>query len=197
MTTAPDAVYLAGLTHFGAVVESVPSGAWGRPTPCARWRAIDVLGHVSSATRFGIDLLRTGTPSFELLEEPGATVRGDPITWWRELEATARDALEGVDLERVVETPGAGRRTVGEGLCFPAIDLYVHAWDLGRAVGLHPAIPGSVIAFARGVLDALPGPELRSPLVFGDEVEPPKGATESEVFLAWTGRDPRWEPPEP
>lgn len=33
-----------------------------------------------------------------------------------------------------METP-IGVRTVADRLAFPAIDLYVHAWDIGEATG--------------------------------------------------------------
>jgi hypothetical protein len=44
------------------------------------------------------------------------------------------------DLTTVVDSP-MGRRSIGEGLSFPAVDLFVHGWDLARSVGAEGVIP--------------------------------------------------------
>ena len=85
-----------------------------------------------------------------------------------------------------------GRRTVADRLAFPAIDLYVHAWDIATAAGLAVEIPETVIAFAHGYIDPLPDAVVRSDGgAFGPEVTPPADATPTEAFVAWTGRTPR------
>lgn len=127
------------------------------------------------------------------MDPPGAAVDGDPVAWWEALAGPAREAVSGVDLSRVVESP-MGRRTIGEGLSFPALDLFVHAWDLGRAVGADVEIPAQAIEFAHSVIDPLPAEQVRSPRVFAPEVAPAASATPTQRFIAWTGRDPHWAP---
>jgi uncharacterized protein (TIGR03086 family) len=87
-----------------------------------------------------------------------------------------------------------GRRTIGEGLSFPALDLFVHAWDLSRVVDADIVIPAEEIEFAHAVIDPLPAEQVRSPRVFATEVTSPPDATSTQSFIAWTGRDPRWAP---
>ena len=87
-----------------------------------------------------------------------------------------------------------GRRTIGEGLSFPALDLFVHAWDLSRVVGVDVELPSVVIAFAHAVVDPIPAEQVRGPRVFASEVTVPASATETQTFIAWTGRDPHWIP---
>ncbi len=190
MTIKPDAAYLSGLDFFGDVVARVPPGAWEQPSPCRGWTARDVVGHVGGAVRFGTGLLGGSVPEWRPADRPGIDVDGDPARWWEALVPPARAALEGVDLTAVVESP-LGRRTIGEGLGFPAVDLFVHGWDLGRAAGLAVEIPAEAIDFARRMLAGFPDEQIRAPSVFGAEVDAPPGATASETFLAWTGRDPR------
>lgn len=48
---------LVRIGFFDAIVERVPADAWSGPSPCARWRALDVLGHVGKATAYGIEAL--------------------------------------------------------------------------------------------------------------------------------------------
>jgi len=193
VAASPDLVFLEGLSLFSATVARLGSADWDRPSPCSGWRALDVLGHVGSAVGFGTELLKGGAPAWAPQEPPGSAVEGDPATWWEALAASAREEMSGADLSRVVEST-MGRRTVGESLSFPALDLFVHAWDLGRSVGAEVEVPDWVIEFAHSVVDPLPQERVRSPLVFSAEVAPPPGATPTQRFVAWTGRHPLWAP---
>jgi len=89
-----------------------------------------------------------------------------------------------------------GRRTIGQGLSFPALDLYIHGWDIAKSGGFDLAIPAEVIEFAHAVVDPIPAEQVRNPRVFAAEIPAPAGATGSEIFLAWTGRNPAWHAPE-
>ena len=191
MVATSGTVYLGGLDFFTGTVHQLGALDWGRSSPCAGWQARDVLGHVGQGVSFGTALLQGGQPQWQPADPPGGAVGEDPVAWWQEIAGPAREAAAGADLSRVVTTP-AGARTVEDGLRFPAIDLYVHAWDLARAAGGSAEIPAGVIEFAHAAMDGAPAAQLRSPRVFGAEVVPPPGATASGRFIAWTGRDPLW-----
>jgi len=49
-----------------------------------------------------------------------------------------------------------------------------------------------VIEFTHAVLGRMPAARLRSGALFAEELAAPEGASPTEVFIAWTGRDPRW-----
>ena len=122
MTWTADTVYLEGLDFLTGVVGQLHELDWARPSPCAGWRAIDVLGHMGAAVDFGTRLLTTGEMQWvPPVDPPGSGVDGDPAAWWAALLPAAKAALGGVDLTRVIETP-MGTRTIAEGLSFPAID---------------------------------------------------------------------------
>lgn len=196
MTWSSNIAYLRGLDVLSKVVEQVPTDAWRRPSPCAGWRAIDVLGHVGAATDMGIRILRGQPMSFDEVDPPGDAVDGEPSRWWAGLASQARQAVEEideVDLERIVDSPGGGR-SVREGLSFPAADLFVHAWDIARATEVTVAIPEEAVPFVRSLGELVPSEMMRSPGVFGPEVEVPDDASEVDRLLAWTGRDPSWTP---
>lgn len=189
MVWTADRCYVEGLAFFGERVHEVRD--WEAASPCAGWRAVDVLGHVGAATSFGTAMLRGEAPQWSPPSAtPGDAVSGDPVAWWDSLAGPAREALVGVDLAQELDSP-IGRRTIGEGLSFPAIDLFVHGWDLARSSGTTVEIPRDAIAFAHSVLDPVPPGTIRSPRVFGPEAVAPVDATASERFLAWTGRAPR------
>lgn len=194
MSWQPDTAFLDGLRFFSAAVSQLVPADWQRPSPCGNWQAVDVLGHVGQATRFGTQLLNGESPAWAPVEPPGADVSGDPAAWWHTVADPARGAVQGVDLSRVVDSP-MGRRPIGAGLSFPALDLFVHAWDIGRSAGHDIVIPAEAIEFAHGVIDVIPAERVRNERVFGAEVPAPPNATPTQSFIAWTGRDPLWAAP--
>ena len=188
----PDTAFLTGLDAFDRVVQQVPDGAWDRPAPCEGWTALDVLGHVVRVLDVGAVILRGETPDWTPPEgRPALLVGdGDPKARWTGAATAAREAMAGdVDLERVVDSP-MGKRTVGQGLSFPAVDLHVHAWDLARATGVAYEVAPEAAAFAHEVIDPM-GEQSRQAGVFGPQVALDGDASDSDRFLAWTGRDPR------
>jgi uncharacterized protein (TIGR03086 family) len=192
MAWKPGEAYLRGIDFFDAIVDQVPADAWQAPSPCAGWRAIDVLGHVGVATDYGVALLSGAPRDWRPNATPGDTVVGDPVAWWRSLAEKARQLVSQVDLGAEVETP-AGRRSVADGLSFPAIDLFVHGWDLARSAGIAVQLPDEAVEFAHSALDRIPAEQLRRPSVFAAEQTAPEETSTSERFLAWTGRSPDWQ----
>jgi len=183
-------VFLRGLDVCGAVVASTTDDEWDLPSPCEGWSARDVLGHLFSAMRMGLAILG-GTPvDAPSFDRPGDLVGDDPAAEWATLDVQLRSAVVGVDLDAVRDTP-MGRRTVEEGLAFPAIDLFVHAWDISTAAGRPIEVPEDVIAFAHHHIDPFPDEVKRGGRVFGPKVEARADATATEQFVAWTGREPR------
>lgn len=183
-------IYRNGLDFFSEVVQSVPDGAWQRASPCTGWTALDVLGHVGETTGLGARILRGEPVNPESHEPPSTAVDGDPAFWWTEQAGLARETLDdGVDLDLVVDSP-MGRRTIRDGLAFPAADLYLHGWDLGAATGNPPTIPDDAIAFITGMFATIPDEVSRRPGVFGPAVEAAAGASPSDVLIAFTGRRP-------
>lgn len=189
----PDQAYLGGLEFFGEIVDRVEPADWDRPSPCDGWSALDVLGHVGVTAQFGTEMLEGRQPAWTPGPSPRRAVEGDPGRWWHDVSAAIRGALSGADMTTVLDSP-RGKRTVGEGMTFPAIDLFVHGWDLAVATGDPVELPHESIEFARQVMDALPEAQLRSPQVFAAPCAVREDASESDAFLAWTGRDPAWAP---
>lgn len=187
-------VFDRGLDAFDEVVRRLRPEDWEAPSPCEGWTALDVLGHLGSSIGMGISVLQGRQPEWPDVERPADLVEGEPTAYWQGLVTAAREALEGTDPELEMDTP-MGRRTVRDRLAFPAVDLYVHAWDIGRAAGLDVEVPAEAIELAHGYIDPLPTELVRGPQgAFDAEVEVPPDATPTEAFIAWTGRDPRWRP---
>src|SRR6201996_9860480 len=109
VTMQPDAAFLQGLDFFGRAVGQLSPADWERPSPCSGWRALDVLGHVGQATRFGTALLQGTRPDWSPVEPPGAVVEGTPAAWGTGPADQAAEVVSGVDLTREGDSP-AGRR---------------------------------------------------------------------------------------
>lgn len=190
MTTSAE-VFDRGLDAFGTVVARMTPPDWDRPSPCEGWTALDVLGHLGSSIRMGISVLRGEQPTWPDVPRPADLVDAEPAAYWQAIAAEAREALAGADLDLEMDTP-MGRRTVADRLAFPAIDLFVHAWDIGRAAGFAVTVPDDVIAFSHSYIDPFPTEVVRGKQgAFGPEVAAPPDASPTEAFIAWTGRDPR------
>lgn len=194
MAWSPDTAYLAGLDFFTHSVGGLGPADFELPSPCSEWTVLDVLGHVGTGIDFGTRLLRDERPVWTPNYPPGTGVEGDPRTWWDERADGARQSMVGLDLAAPVDTP-SGMRTVGEGLSFPAVDLFVHGWDLSRSVGREFTFPTEAIEFGHAFLDPLPPERVRHPGVFAAPVAGTSNLTPTQTFIAWTGRDPLWEPP--
>ena len=183
MAWTPDTVYLEGLDFLSGVVDQLHELDWERPSPCSGWRAVDVLGHVGAAVAFGTRLLTTGEMQWvPPADPPGSAVEGDPAAWWAALVPQAKSSMNGVPM---------GSRSIAEGLSFPAIDLFVHAWDIGATAGIDVTLPDEVVTFARETFAPMSAEMYRSPNVFGTEIAVSDESV-SDAFLAWTGRDPHW-----
>lgn len=187
---ASDEIFSRGLDVFTEVVDAVPAESWGNASPCEGWTALDVLGHLTTAIGMGVSLLNGEQPTWPTFERPADLIDGDPAAAWAAVAVRAHAAIEGADLDLVMDTP-MGPRSVADRLAFPAIDLFVHAWDIGQAVGIEVEVPSDVIEFAHGYLDPIPQEKMRGEGgAFGPEVEPASDASATETFVAWTGRRP-------
>jgi uncharacterized protein (TIGR03086 family) len=185
-----DAVLLTGLDRFGGVLEHLTAENEDAPSPCDQWTARGVVGHLLTVLDSAAVTLRGDSFDWGAAPDPETVGGDDPKALFRERAEAARAALSEASLDEKVETP-VGQMTIGQRLSFPAMDLHLHAWDLGKALGVEVVIPDEVAAFVHSVLDPLPESMTRSEGVFGPAVQPPAGATPTEVLMAWTGRKAR------
>jgi uncharacterized protein (TIGR03086 family) len=183
-------VFLTGLDRFDGVLREVTAEDWDRPSTCERWNGRELVGHVLHIIDNATTVLRggavdqSGTPDF------AAVAGSDPVSAFRQREERARAALQEADLDAEMETP-MGPMPVRKRLAFPAMDLHLHAWDLGRTIGVDVEIPEEIAQFTREAIDPMPQEQVRSEGVFGPEVPAPADATPTERLMAWTGRTVR------
>ena len=135
--------------------------AWGKPTPCPAWTALELVGHLEVVAGWyhaWLDRAEAGIadppfPAAKLPTQNAAAVDALPATTGLERTATfvqlARSYAKRIP-ERWKLPYGYPRGTVTAGLHagVAAVEWHVHAWDLGRVVGHdhHPADPAVLVA---------------------------------------------------
>jgi uncharacterized protein (TIGR03086 family) len=166
---------------FDQRVRAVPAGQWDAQSPCADWKANDVVAHVVGNYR-SMAAEATGVESTPMGPDE------DPVQAWTDAYGRMRDMMK--DPEIMAKTvngptgPTQFEQMLG-GLV--AMDTHIHTWDLARAVGGDERLDVNVVRYARGVLEPVDD-MLRRPGVFGPKLEPPAGADEQTQLLYFLGR---------
>lgn len=184
LPTAPADRFREVAAGFTAQVEDVVADGWDAQTPCAEWRARDLVGH----------LISWFTPG---LEDVGVTVdltadkNSDPAEAWRQFAAIVQSALEDPETaERTVTRgPVPGESLSRNATAFFIPDIFMHTWDLARSQGRDVELDADFAEKNLGGLRSL-GERLQAGGGFGPPVEAPADATSTIRLMAYVGRDP-------
>lgn len=179
MSEATDRAKLL-IDGFDARVHAAPPDAWTNASPCAEWKARDVVAHVAN------NLLRFGSAITGADNPPVGDDESAPAAWER-AKAAFLPALDGADLDQVINGPFGpmpAEQLVGRIL---STDILVHTWDLARAVGGDESLPADIVEGAYSGLKPLDA-MLRQGGVFGPKVEVSEGADLQTELLAFLGR---------
>jgi len=177
------------ITNTDKVVQGIDESQLGNPTPCTEWTVRDVLNHITGgSTMFAVCVEEGSVPDDMLPQLMGGDNLGDDyLGSWRAASsrAVAAFGIPGV-LDKVVTLP-FGQMPAGIALNIAIFDVLTHAADLATATG-QELDDNELIETALGVGRQMIGPDLRTPGVFGPEVEAPAGATPTQRLLAFAGR---------
>ena len=173
MTSDDDrAVLRRGLDQLAGLLDDVPGGALGDPTPCPEWSVQDLVDHIVAApSRFA------------------RMARGEEVDWSATpsagLNPPSSSASHAEDLLRAVADASGGGPIPVDWQC---AELAVHTWDLATALGrptgdLDAEVAERGLAFMRASLtDDNRGP------AFGPEQPAPEGADAYQRVAAFAGR---------
>lgn len=166
---------------FAGKIAAVPPDKWDAQSPCAEWKAVDVVKHVAETPGMFFGFIGQ-----ELGEVPPA--EDDPAAAFASTRAKVQAALEDPAIASIEFEGFLGKSTfaaaVDRFLCF---DLLVHGWDLSRATGIDETIPADELDKLEKASAGF-GEGMRSPQAFGDELTPPDGADKQTRVLAFLGR---------
>lgn len=185
---------------FAAVLGRVRPTDLPLATPCAGWQVRDLLAHqlgqdlaFAAALRGGASALTdwASVPVGQDVPAPLLAALDDQEHAQREFVASGRRAIWMPEI--LPDRPLPADRAVGAHL----IDLLIHAWDLGVAIGSQPAIDLDLADFCLAVARSIPDtPERRGPGSAFIRALP--GDVDDPAFdqaLRLLGRDPGWVPP--
>lgn len=190
---SPIAVLESACASTGAVLGRVRPDRLDGATPCSEWRVRDLIDHLVGAVTFFGDLAESGSSPED--EEWPVYSNGDFSALFNEQarRTVAAFAAPGA-MTRIMAlptgpTPGAGVIEVATG------EIFVHGWDLARAVG-KPLPPGEDEVAAALLASGWPAlcDQVRSgeALVIAPPVAVAATASPVDRLVAHLGRDPNW-----
>lgn len=171
--------------RLAEIAASASPDDWSAPSPVRGWTARDVLRHL-------VDWL----PGF--VERAGVnlapvSVDADPVAAWRRRSADVAAMLEQHGDDRF-ESPMVGTMSLGQAVAqFYVKDVWMHSWDLARALGRDVDLGEERCAealVAMAPMDDL----LRESGQFGPKVAVSSDASPQDRLVAFIGRDPAWRP---
>jgi uncharacterized Actinobacterial protein TIGR03083 len=160
------------MNHLTHVVDSLVATDLDRPTPCPDWTVRELLAHVAGTAAALADFARTGRRQLPDKLVPLA----DPT----------REAVASIAGTRAALLDDSGDPDVVRGAAGDvAIEFTTHAWDLDPG----QAIPEDLATDVLVLVSPLMNDELRQQF-FAAQADVGPGATVSDKFVAFLGRDP-------
>jgi uncharacterized protein (TIGR03086 family) len=172
--------------RFASLTEAAAAADWSRPAPVAGWAAKDVVGHL-------VEWLPGFLSRADVTLTP-VEVDGDPAAAWRRRADEVQRLLEEKG-DATFESPMFGRLTLGSAINqFYTNDVWMHSWDLARALGVDFDLGDERCAEALTAMRPM-DELLRSSGQFGPQVPVPDDAPVQDRFVGFIGRDPYWTAP--
>lgn len=174
--------------RFGELARSTAD--WSAPTPVAAWAAGDVVDHLLD---WFPGFLAGG--GLHVREVPASEGQGRTAAWTARADEIQTLLDDDDAAGRPFVHPFAGAHTLGDAIDrFYTVDVFMHTWDLARAVGgddrLDPVWSRELLAGLRAI-----EPVLRSSGHYGLAVEVGPDADVVDQLMGFIGRDPRWRSP--
>ena len=176
-------------SEMSRLVSGVRDDQLGTPTPCTEWTVADLLAHVHQLASVFTSNARKQEPRppERLVDDWRAAIPqqlADLAHAWHD-----EGAWQGLTTAGGIEMPAADNAVVA------VEELTVHGWDLAQATGQTLRVDDARLEavepfFALFGADAPPG---EGP--FGPHGPVPPAATRLQRVVAWTGRNPLWQPP--
>lgn len=172
----PAEIWQMAADSFEAKLSQVGDDQWETPTACGDWTVRDLVDH----TLFW---------QANLAKTVGASA--SPEDGWDSIKATIAAALaDPASLEGSLESGPMKGMPRHQALGFATADVLLHGWDLARAIGIDDTLPAEAVEAVHLGMSRAPAAVVRSPQVFGPEVEVPADASPQDKLLGFAGRQP-------
>jgi uncharacterized protein (TIGR03086 family) len=149
----------------------------------AGWTALDVVKHLVEWSRGFL-----GGAGIEL---PALDVEADPVAAWKQHVSDVQAILDD-PAGRVLSNPHTGDKPVDEAIDqFYTADVWMHAWDLAKALGREPDLGQERCSRALAAMEPMER-LLRDSGHYGPAVPVAPDASLQDRLMAFIGRDPAW-----
>lgn len=185
LSPADEHRYVAG--RFLDIARAASPEDWARPSPVDEWTARDVVGHLLD----WFPAFLSASVGIDLPEVP--KVADDPVAAWVARSADIQALLDDPG-GRVARHPHIGEMPLAQAIDqFYTVDIFMHTWDLARALGIEPDLDparcAAILAGAEQYEEAM-----RSSGQYGPRVDVPADASVQDRLIGFIGRDPSWRP---
>lgn len=188
MNVSPGDRLIQAIDLVSDQVQQMREGDWARPTPCDGWDAHQLLDHVSDTLTGLLGSMAGGDYRASKHGEAGRLPRpAESVERWKTLAAEGREAAAGIDPDSELSGP-MGSGPAEAALRIPTHDLTVHAWDLAASAVRDLELPEPLRADLDDLVHGMPVEMVRSPGLFGPEVEAPAAAGPTARLMAFLGR---------
>ena len=163
----PTALTIAA-DQFSGVAAAVTAADLDRPTDCDGWTVRDLLAHVVGGSEMAVAVVGGADRETAIAVATGVVVDPDDVAGQVRAAFAAQTAAlsDPAVHDRIVQHP-AMDMPVAQLLGFRITDLTVHAWDLGRALGVEVALDPRLVEVVWEDLQPML-PFIGSTGVFGD-----------------------------
>jgi uncharacterized protein (TIGR03086 family) len=189
----PSELFIACLEQASRVVKQVTPRQFANATPDSEWNVRDLVEHMLYELLFVPDLLNGKT-----IAEIGSLYEGELIDedaidlsyLWQRAADKAEYSAEMCDPDETAHL-SYGEVSVSDYLQEVATDMLIHAWDLGKAIGVPVTFDTTVATLA--YQNALPKEKiLHSSELFGEQISVAKDASIQTRLLGLFGRRADW-----
>jgi uncharacterized protein (TIGR03086 family) len=185
--------FLAAQAAFTERVHAVTGEQWPLGTPDAQWTVADLVGHLVDEHRWAGPLLAglDMDAARAVVARLGPSGPDGPalVPAWDEAAARSATALRAGGALTGSVAITRGWVPAVEYLEEMVLDLVIHAWDLGTAIGYREPLPAAAVAviypLAQAIVDRTPAG------LFDPPVEVSASAPAVDKLVALTGRHPR------
>ena len=175
--------YVKTLYGFDHVMKLLPERALKRQTPCADWKATDLIGHAFG----GVKAVQVAATSGNM-PKTWPKVGDNPYVAWSKLRDQALEALDQPNALHSMANTFFGPMQVDDFLPYMGGDLLIHTWDLARTGKVDERLDPGLCKQALAAWKTMPESMLRSHNVFGPSVKPAQGTDAQSKLLNFVGR---------
>jgi uncharacterized protein (TIGR03086 family) len=175
-----------GKNATGQVIDGIPDDRLDAPTPCTEWTVQQVIEHMTANARHYVTTLAGLDP---------LPVNASPASAFHTTAAAMADVFtDDKLLETPIVTPGGVPRTGAQIMAIDFLDVFVHGWDIARAVGEDITLDDRLSRTGIEIAEQFPDtPDVRGPGgAFALPVTAAEDAPAGTRLIALLGRSSAW-----